>query len=65
MPYPDIDPVRCPYCVTKDNFLPMVEVTFGVFLCRQCGHSVMMLVSTYECKCEKCVRARQPLPLRA
>ena len=53
MPFPYIDPVRCPYCVTKDNFLLMIEVTDDVFLCQQCGHCLAMLLPTYICECKK------------
>jgi hypothetical protein len=62
MPFPYIDPVRCPYCVTKDNFLLMIEVTDDVFLCQQCGHSLAMILPNYKCECKKCIRLRQPLP---
>jgi len=30
--------VRCPYCVVGKEFVPMIALSDGAFVCAKCGH---------------------------
>jgi len=45
--------VRCPYCVEKDGFKPMIRNQIYL-VCSSCGHTVIPDQPEYHCICEKC-----------
>lgn len=46
--------VRCPYCVSGDEFRPMTTVADGRFVCGKCGHLAIPSDKNLECACRKC-----------
>lgn len=50
--------VRCPYCVSGDEFRPMAALSDGRFTCRQCGHLAIPSDKSFECACRKCFELR-------
>jgi hypothetical protein len=55
--------VRCPYCVSGDEFKPMAALSGdGRFVCRQCGHLAIPSNKSFECVCRKCSSYRHSMP---
>jgi hypothetical protein len=50
--------VRCPYCISGDEFRPMAALSDGRFVCRQCGHLAIPSDKSFECACRKCFELR-------
>jgi hypothetical protein len=50
----DEEIVRCPYCVSGDEFRPMLRQPEGWFVCKACGHMEMPRMSDFKCHCRKC-----------
>ena len=50
--------VRCPYCVSGDDFRQMTALSDGRFICRQCGHLAIPSDKSFECACGKCFALR-------
>jgi len=48
--------VRCAYCVSGDDFRPMVAHVDGRYICNRCGHTTRPGDATYECHCLRCVK---------
>ena len=48
------DVVRCPYCVSCDEFRPMVAHVDGRFICNKCGHVSRPEDMDYKCHCPNC-----------
>src|SRR5215470_5804335 len=51
--------LRCPYCVSGEDFRPLIATTDGRFYCVQCGHTASPHELTYVCSCAHCVRVSQ------
>ena len=47
--------VRCPYCVSGDQFREMVTHLDGRLICRKCGHMAMAANPDFKCACPKCL----------
>ena len=47
------DPIRCPYCVYRDEFKIMISLG-TCFVCEKCGHIVAPEHPTFLCPCLKC-----------
>jgi len=46
------DPIRCPYCVYRDEFRIMIpQGTY--FVCEKCAHIVAPEMSAFVCPCHK------------
>ena len=50
--------VRCPYCVSGDEFRAMAALSDGRYICRQCGHLAIPSDKRFECTCRKCFELR-------
>ena len=50
--------VRCPYCVSGDEFRPMSALSGGRFVCAKCGHLAIPSDKSFECACRKCFELR-------
>ena len=50
--------VRCPYCVSGDEFMPMTAVADGRFVCGKCGHLAIPSDENFRCACRKCFELR-------
>ena len=50
--------VRCPYCISGDEFTPMVAVADGRYMCGKCGHLAIPKDETFRCACRKCFELR-------
>lgn len=48
---------RCPYCVLGNEFMPMLALADGGFVCEQCGHMTIP-GKDFKCHCSKCVDMR-------
>ena len=46
--------VRCPYCVSGDEFRPMSAQSLGRYVCGKCGHLAMPADHNFKCRCRKC-----------
>jgi hypothetical protein len=46
--------VRCPYCVSGDEFKPMAAAGDGRFACGKCGHLAIPTDKHFRCACRKC-----------
>ena len=58
---PDLDPIRCPYCVEGNHFKVMTEVENGMPLkCGHCGHLVALNNPFFKCTCVKCFALDHP-----
>jgi DNA-directed RNA polymerase subunit RPC12/RpoP len=53
--------VRCPYCVDRNAFMPMIDCFGGRFVCAKCGHVVMQAINTFRCRCRHCSAQRESL----
>lgn len=53
-----INVVRCPYCVSEDEFRPMTAVGSGRYVCAKCGHLAMPDDTSFNCQCGKCAELR-------
>ena len=51
--------VRCPYCVSGEEFKPMVSYVDGTFICARCGHTTRPKDEKYECRCSRCVELQR------
>ena len=51
--------VRCPYCISGNEFRPMTAVAEGRFVCGKCGHLAIPSDKTFECACQKCFNLRE------
>ena len=45
--------VRCPYCVSDDEFRQMIARSDGRFVCNKCGHSAIPDDKDFKCSCWK------------
>ena len=43
------DPIRCPYCVYRDEFKIMISLG-TCFVCEKCGHIVALLAAIFKCQ---------------
>lgn len=50
--------VRCPYCISDDEFRPMEALSGGRFACVKCGHLAFPSDKRFECACRKCFELR-------
>ena len=50
--------VRCPYCVSGDEFKPMAAAGDGRFACDKCGHLAIPSDKNFRCACRKCFELR-------
>jgi hypothetical protein len=50
--------VRCPYCVAGTEFMPMIALTNGAFVCTDCGHLEIPGNEDLNCHCSRCVELR-------
>ena len=50
--------VRCPYCVSGDEFRLMTAVADGRFVCGKCGHLAIPGDNNFACACRKCFELR-------
>ena len=50
--------VRCPYCVSDDEFRQMIARSDGRFVCNKCGHSAIPDDKDFKCSCWKCFELR-------
>jgi ribosomal protein S27AE len=50
--------VRCPYCVSGDEFRSMVAHLDGRFVCAKCGHLANPCDRDFKCFCVECSRLR-------
>ncbi len=48
---------RCPYCVSDSEFLRMMALADGAFVCTLCGHMTIPR-EDFKCHCSKCVEMR-------
>jgi hypothetical protein len=46
--------VRCPYCVSGEEFHVMASVGNGIFACAKCGHLAIPDDVNFKCHCKKC-----------
>lgn len=46
--------VRCPYCVSGDEFQPMKAVGVGMYTYAKCGHLAIPDDKNFKCHCRKC-----------
>jgi len=53
-----VEIVRCPFCVSCDEFMPMIDHAERGFHCRQCGHISMPNKRAFRCSCRKCLTLR-------
>jgi len=53
-----MDPIRCPYCVYRDEFKIMIHQEI-YFVCENCGHIVAPQMPNYECQCSKCQQLKR------
>jgi len=49
---------RCPYCVSSDEFRPMIDDEERGFHCERCGHVSMPNNRAFRCTCLKCLTLR-------
>lgn len=52
--------VRCPYCISGDEFSPMAAFSGGRFVCGKCGHLAIPSDKNFECACRRCFELRTP-----
>jgi ribosomal protein S27AE len=50
--------VRCPYCVSGDEFKAMTAAGDGRFACGKCGHLAIPSDENFKCACPKCFELR-------
>jgi hypothetical protein len=50
--------VRCPYCISGDEFRPMEALSGGRFACGKCGHLAIPSDKSFQCACRKCFELR-------
>jgi len=50
--------VRCPHCVSGSEFMAMVAVAVGCFVCEKCGHITAPSDKNFKCHCSMCVEMR-------
>ena len=50
--------VRCPYCVAGKEFMPMIALADGAFVCAKCGHLAIPGSDDLKCHCRRCVELR-------
>ncbi len=50
--------VRCPYCVTENQFRPMRLLEQNRQICEGCGHTICLGDSAFLCPCPRCLEAR-------
>ena len=48
-----MDPIRCPYCVHREEFKIMTPQG-AYYVCEKCGHIVALGMPEYQCPCAKC-----------
>jgi uncharacterized protein (DUF983 family) len=48
--------VRCPYCVSGDEFKPMAAAGNRRFACGKCGHLAIPSDKNFRCACRKCFK---------
>jgi len=46
--------VRCPYCTSGFEFMPMVPHDDGYFICPDCGHCTKLGLVVHHCNCQHC-----------
>jgi len=57
--------MRCPYCVERGEFMPMIERSDGNwFACDRCGHLVLPQNPMYKCTCARCAQTVQAPTVR-
>ena len=50
--------LRCPYCVVGNEFMPMIALADGAFVCAKCGHLEIPGNEDLKCHCSRCVEFR-------
>ena len=50
--------VRCPYCVVGKEFVPMIALSDGAFVCAKCGHLEISGNEDLKCHCSRCIELR-------
>ena len=50
--------VRCPYCVSGDEFKAITAAGDGRFACGKCGHLAIPSDESFKCACPKCFELR-------
>jgi predicted RNA-binding Zn-ribbon protein involved in translation (DUF1610 family) len=51
--------VRCPYCVSDDEFRQMIARLGDRFVCNKCGHSSIPSDKDFKCSCRGCFQLRE------
>jgi hypothetical protein len=51
--------VRCPYCISDNQFRQMATLSDGRFVCDKCGHLENPGGKNIECPCRKCFEMRE------
>ncbi len=60
---PNLDPIRCPYCVEGNHFKIMTEAEGGLPMkCDRCGHLVAPKNPLFKCTCVKCFALDRSIP---
>ena len=48
--------LRCPYCVVGNEFMPMIALADGAFVCAKCGRLEIPGKDDLKCHCSRCYR---------
>ena len=54
--------VRCPYCLHRNEYMPMIDYCGGRFVCAKCGHTVRRASKTFRCRCRHCKETGTLIP---
>lgn len=50
--------VRCPYCVVGKEFMRMIALSDGAFVCAKCVHLEISGDEDLKCHCSRCIEFR-------
>ena len=50
--------LRCPYCVVGNEFMRMIALADGAFVCAKCGHLEIPGKDDLKCHCSRCIELR-------
>jgi DNA-directed RNA polymerase subunit RPC12/RpoP len=53
------DLVRCPYCLSGNEFRPMVFYVDDTYICDRCGHTIRPKDKSYHCGCSGCIELKR------